>query len=419
MLTRDADGRMMIEKVALAALAKKYGTPLYVYSHAQLVENLRRLRESFAPVAPLIAYSMKANSNGAILRTLLAEGAGLDIVSGGELVRGLAAGAPADKIIFAGVGKTRAEIEAALRAGILAFNVESEPEAEAIDEVARKLRRRAPIALRVNPDVDAVTHRYITTGKKENKFGIAWDKIRKLCRRLAALKGIELVGLHMHIGSQIVQADPYVEALGRVAELLAVLRRDGHPLRLLNLGGGYGIAYEDGKSPLDMADLAARLVPALAALEARIILEPGRSIVGPAGVLLTRVEYLKLGESRRFAIVDAAMNDLVRPSLYQAYHRIEPAEAPRRGRRQAYDIVGPICESGDFLAKERELAPLAAGDLLVVRDAGAYGMAMASNYNSRGRAAEVLVKGARHGLARRRETVADLVAAEELPSFIK
>ena len=402
----------MIEGVALEALAKKYGTPLYIYSRARLVENFGRSRDAFAAVDPLIAYSAKANSNGAILRTLVGEGAGLDIVSGGELARGLRAGADPAKIIFAGVGKTPAEIEAALRARILAFNVESEPEAAAIAEVARKLRRRAPVCLRVNPDVDAATHHYITTGKKENKFGIPLAGIRRLVKRLAKLEHLEVVGLHAHIGSQILKPEPYAEALGRLAELIGLLRRDGHAIRILNLGGGFGIDYTGDDTPLDPAALAARLTPAIQALGVRVVLEPGRSIVGPAGSLLVRVIYVKEGAGRSFAIVDGAMNDLLRPSLYSAFHRIEPVGGARRGKPRLYDVVGPICESGDFLGKDRTFPPLAPGDLLLVRDAGAYGMAMASNYNSRPRAAEVMIDGRKHTLVRRRETVDDLVAGE-------
>ncbi|MCL5270142.1 MAG: diaminopimelate decarboxylase [bacterium] len=415
--TDPADRSLRVEQVKLSLLAKRYGTPLYVYSYARLIENYRRIRDAFAAVNPLIAFSMKCNSNAAILRALINEGTGLDIVSGGELARGLATGADPAKIIFAGVGKTREEIVAALRAGIRAFNVESEPEADAIGAVAARLRRPAPIAIRVNPDVDAATHHYITTGRKENKFGIPFDKVRRLFRKLARTRGLRLVGLHCHIGSQILKPDGYIKALGRMAELLARLRADGHAIDLLNLGGGFGIAYEEGQEPMDMKALAAALVPELRKLGVRVIFEPGRSIAGPAGFLLTRVEYVKEGAVKNFAIVDGAMNDLIRPSLYSAFHRILPVEA-RRGRVRTYDVVGPICESGDFLGKDRQLPLLRAGDLLVVCDAGAYGMAMASNYNSRPRAAEVLVRGGRHHLIRRREKVEDLVAPEAIPAFL-
>lgn len=417
-IRRDTRGRLLVGGVPAVDLAREFGTPLYVYHHEAILANYRRLAEAFAPVQPLIAYSMKCNSNRAILRALIAEGAGLDIVSVGELERGLAAGADPGRTIFAGVGKTREEIDAALRAGILAFNVESEPEAEAIAAVARKRRRQAPIAVRVNPDVDPETHRYITTGRKENKFGIPFRKVRRLCRRLAEMKGVRLVGLHSHIGSQILKPDGYVAALERLSELLLRLRRDGHAIELFNFGGGFGIGYEDDQPPLDVAALAQRLVPMLAELDVRVIFEPGRYIVGPAGFLLTRTIYIKQGEVKRYAIVDAAMNDLLRPSHYEAYHRILVDGAPPRGKQRSHDVVGPVCESGDFLGKDRMFAPVEAGDLMLVCDAGAYGMAMASNYNSRPRPAEVLVSGGLPHLIRRRETLAELVAGEQVPDFL-
>jgi diaminopimelate decarboxylase len=414
---------LSIEGVSLAALAKEYGTPLYVYSHAQLMAGFERIRDAFAPpenpMAALIAYSVKSNTNAAILRLLVDDGAGLDIVSGGELKRGLTAGADPKKIIFAGVGKTDEEIAAALRARILAFNVESEAEAEAIARVAKRMRRRAPICIRVNPDVDAATHAYISTGRKENKFGIAFDRVRRLMKHLAGLRELDLCGVHCHIGSQILQIDSHVKALGRMAELIELLRRDGRPIRILNLGGGFGIAYTDEQQPMDVAALAEKMLPTLRKLNVQLILEPGRSISGPAGFLLTRLLYVKPGEAKNFAIVDGAMNDLLRPSLYSAYHRILLDGPPRRGKKRAYDIVGPICESGDFLGKDRPFPPLESGDLFLVCDAGAYGFVMASNYNSRPRAAEVLVKGRQHHPIRRRETLADLTGAETMPAFLK
>lgn len=410
--------QLMIEGVAVATLARKYGTPLYVYSRRCLLDNFRRIGDAFAPFGALVAYSMKSNSNGALLRLLIGEGAGLDIVSGGELQRGLAAGADPSRIIFAGVGKTDGEIEAALRAGILAFNVESEAEAEAIARVAERRRRRAPICIRVNPDVDAATHAYISTGRKENKFGIPFDRVRKLMKRLAKHPSLDVAGVHCHIGSQILQIDSHLKALGRMEELIGLLRRDGHTIRILNFGGGFGIAYQNDQQPMDVAALADRMAPTIQRLGVQLILEPGRSISGPAGFLLTRLLYVKPGEAKNFAIVDGAMNDLLRPSLYSAYHRIELDGAPRRGKRLTYDVVGPICESGDFLGKEREFPPIEPGDLLLVRDAGAYGMAMASNYNSRPRPAEVLVSGCKHELIRRRETFDDLVAGELIPASI-
>ena len=419
MLQRDpSDGSLKIDAVKASTLARRYGTPLYVYAYKDLVGNFRSIRDAFAEVNPLIAFSMKSNSNGAVLRALVAEGAGLDIVSGGELQRGLAAGADPKRIIFAGVGKSREEIEAALKAGIRAFNVESEGEAEAIAEVARRQRKTAPIALRVNPDVDPETHEYITTGKKENKFGIPFSTIRRLCGRLGRKDRLELVGLHCHIGSQILKPTGFEMALGRMGELIEQLRKDGHALPLLNLGGGFGIAYEEGQEPMDVQLLAQTLTPVLEQLDVEVIFEPGRSIAGPAGFFLTRVQYIKKGKTRHFAIVDGAMNDLIRPSLYQAYHRIV-MDGRRGGSRPTYDIVGPICETGDFLGRGRSLPSLRAGDLLVVCDVGAYGMTMASNYNSRPRAAEVMVKGRRHFVVRRRETIEDLTVHEEIPDFLK
>lgn len=407
-----------IEGVKIATLARKYGTPLYVYSHAALVENFGRIQRAFASIDPLIAYSVKCNSSAAVIRTLVAEGAGLDIVSLGELERGLAAGVDPAKIVFAGVGKSRREIEAALEAGIGLFNIESEPEAEAIAAAGRRLRVSAPAALRINPDVDASTHRYISTGRKENKFGIPFHVARRVFRRVARLRGINLRGLHAHIGSQIMKPDAFVKSLGRLTELIEFLRRDGHTIDTLNLGGGFGIDYEHGVKPMDMDALGRALIPLIEPLGVRLILEPGRPIAGPAGFFITRVEYIKLGDVKNFAIVDGAMNDLLRPALYSAYHRIALSE-PRGGRRKQYDIVGPICESADFLGKERRLPVLKSGDLLVVHDAGAYAMAMASNYNSRPRPAEVMVKGRRHFEIRRRETLSDVVRGEVLPDFLR
>ena len=419
-VTRDPKtGALMIDGVKIETLAKRYGTPLYVYSHERLIENYRTVAEAFAPVNPLIAFSMKSNSSGAILRSLINEGCGLDIVSGGELARGIRAGADPKKIIYAGVGKTREEIAQAVVTGIRAFNVESEPEAEAIGEVASRLRRTADVALRVNPDVDAATHHYITTGKKENKFGIAYENIRKLFKKLARFDSLRLVGIHAHIGSQILKPEGYVKALERLAELYDLLRKDGHELEIFNFGGGFGIAYQDDQQPMDVAALAKKLIPTLQSLEAQIIFEPGRFIIGPAGFLVTQVQYIKCGDAKNFAIIDGGMNDLIRPSLYSAYHRILLDGQKRRGKAVTYDVVGPICESGDFLGKDREFTGLAEGDLLLVCDAGAYGMAMASNYNSRPRPAEVMIAGKKHELIRERETIEDLVRQEVVPEFLK
>ena len=407
-----------IEGVKLTTLARKYGTPLYIYSYGALIENFHRFRDGFARLEPLIAYSMKCNSNRAVLRALIDQGSGLDIVSMGELKRGLDAGAAPDKIVFAGVGKTREEIESALRAGIRMFNIESEAEAETIAAAGRRLKCQAPAALRINPDVDASTHHYITTGRKENKFGIPFKISRRVFDRVARRKGIRLEGLQAHIGSQIMKPGAYVESVERLIELTDLLRRDGHEIRAINLGGGFGIDYERGVAPMDVAKLAKKLEPVVRPLGVELILEPGRSIAGPAGYFLTKIEYVKPGREKSFAIVDGAMNDLIRPALYSAYHRIGMVGRPRRGTKRKYDVVGPVCESADFLGKGREFPSLKSGDLLLVYDAGAYGMVMASNYNSRPRPAEVMVKGKRHYLIRRRESLDDLARDEILPDFL-
>jgi len=412
-------GVLHLEGASLERIAKRFGTPLYVYSLKAVLENFHRICRAFEKANPLIAYSAKANSNGAILRALAREGAGLDIVSGGELERGLRAGFPAERIIYAGVGKTEAEIVAALQAGIRAFNMESVAEAEAISRIARRMKKRAPALLRINPDVDPDTHDYITTGKKEKKFGINFEQAVEAFERAAALPGLEVMGLHAHIGSEILKPAPHAEALDRLAGLIETLRARGHLIRQLNLGGGFGIGYADEEKPLDVNALARRIIPTIKGLGCEIVFEPGRSIVGNAGLLLTRVVYIKEGAVKRFAIVDGGMNDLIRPSLYGAYHRIERVRAIQKEKRHHYDVVGPICESADFFAKDRLLPELASGDLLAVYDAGAYSMAMASTYNSRPLLAEVLVRGGKAYLTRERQTVADLTRQERIPEFLK
>lgn len=403
------------EDVPLTRLAKRYRTPLYVYSLNTLLGHFRKIQTAFADLAPLICYSVKANSNLALLDELRRAGAGMDIVSGGELARALTADVPPERIVYAGVGKTEDEIAAALKARILMFNVESEPELRRIGRVARRLGTPARVALRINPDVDAQTHHYITTGTRENKFGLAIPVAVGLFRLAKRLPSVRAVGLHMHIGSQITTAAPYLQALRRLTDLVGELRAQGHALDWLNLGGGLGIIYDEER-PQTADEFAGAVKPHVRALGCRLVLEPGRFIVGNAGCLVTRVEYVKRGHVKTFAIVDAGMNDLIRPSLYQAYHAIVPVAAPRAGRVRPTDVVGPICESGDFLGKDRRLPPLKEGDLLAVRSAGAYGMSMASNYNSRPRAAEVLVTGTRARLIRRRETLADLFATEVGPA---
>ena len=404
------DGTLFAEDVAVGELADRHGTPLYVYSRGHLRARFRELTAAMAEVNPLICYSVKANSNAAVIRTFLDEGAGLDIVSGGELFRALRAGANASKIVFAGVGKTREEIEYALRENIFFFTVESEPEAARISECAQRLGTIARIAFRVNPDVDPKTHKYISTGKKENKFGLDLERTLRAYATAATLPGVEIVGLHMHIGSQILQAQPFSDALSKVSDLCRTLKETHPSFRYLDIGGGIGIRYNPDQDPLAPDTLAKAVVPTLKALGLSVVMEPGRLMVGNAGILVCRVEYVKQNPLKTFVVTDAAMNDLIRPSLYDAYHEIVSVEG-RDGTVHG-DLVGPICESGDFLAEERDLPNVSEGDLLAVKSAGAYGFAMASNYNSRRRPAEVMVDGDQAVMIRERETWDDLVRGE-------
>jgi diaminopimelate decarboxylase len=405
-------GELACESVSLRALADTVGTPTYVYSRGALLDGLTAYDRAFQDVPHLICYAVKANSNLAVLSILARAGAGADIVSGGELYRALRAGVPPQKMVFSGVGKSRDEIRDALKADILLFNVESLSELKAVDEVARALGTRAPVALRVNPDVDPQTHPYIATGLRTSKFGIPIDQARAAYREAARMAGVRVVGADMHIGAQLTKAAPFAEALARLAALVKQLHEDGIEIRLLDVGGGLGIRYRDEQPP-SHREYAALLLPALRELGVTAVLEPGRSIVGNAGLLLTRVLYLKETGAKRFVIVDAAMNDLIRPVLYGAYHEIRPVDERRlAGPAETVDVVGPVCESGDFLAKERALPPVQEGDLLAVMSAGAYGFVMASNYNTRPRAAEALVDGNGYTIVRRRETYEDLVAGE-------
>ena len=392
--------------VALPALAQAYGTPLYVYSESALTDAFKAYEQAFAANQPLICYAVKANGNLSVLKHFAALGSGFDIVSGGELQRVLAAGGDAGKVIFSGVGKSRDEIKLALEVGVKCFNVESLPELDRINEVAAEMGQTAAISLRINPDVDAQTHPYISTGLKENKFGIAFVDAMGAYRHAAALPNLRIVGIDCHIGSQLIDLSPLAEALERLLVLVDQLAAEGIALQHIDIGGGVGIVYNDEARP-DLqayADTVARL---LAGRPQHLVMEPGRSLVGNAGLLLTKVEFVKQGEGKNFVIVDAAMNDLMRPALYQAYHAIE-AVAPHSDLPAVLaDVVGPICETGDFLAKDRELAVLA-GDLLAVKSAGAYAASMASNYNTRTRAAEVMVKQGEQRLIRRRETISDL-----------
>ena len=411
------------EDLALADLAAQHGTPLYVYSRAALRAAWQRYAIAIQGRNALVCFGMKANSNLAVLQEFARAGAGFDIVSGGELARVLAAGGDPAKVVFSGVGKQAWEMQAALEAGVMCFNVESEPELERLSEVAQRMGTRAPVSVRVNPDVDPKTHPYISTGLKENKFGIDINAAVAVYERAQALPGLRVVGVDCHIGSQITELSPYLDALDKVLDLIEQLQSRGIVVEHLDLGGGLGIRYRDevALEPKALVDaIVDRLqqrqlleLPGRAGATRKIVLEPGRSLVGNAGVLITQVEYLKLGESRHFAIVDAAMNDLVRPTLYQAYHGVLPVVAHDQAPVRRYDVVGPICESGDWLARDRELA-LQPGDLLALESAGAYAMVMASQYNTRPRAAEILVDGNRHHVIRQRETVAQLFAGESL-----
>jgi diaminopimelate decarboxylase len=406
------DGRLHCENVAVDELATRLGTPLYIYSRAAITAAYESYARALTGRRALVCYAMKANSNLAVLNLLARLGAGFDIVSGGELARVRAAGGDLAKVVFSGVGKSEAEIVDGLEAGILCFNVESADELERIDRVARALGRRARISIRVNPDVDARTHPYISTGLKDNKFGVSTEETLGLYRRAADSPGLEVAGIDCHIGSQITEVEPYLDAADRVLDLVGAIERDGIRLDHIDFGGGLGIRYRD-ESPPSADSLVSALLHRLDARglgDRTVMFEPGRSIVGNAGILVTRVEYLKHGETRNFAIVDAAMNDLLRPTLYDAWMGVVPV-APGAAAPQTYDIVGPICESGDWLAQGRTLA-LEPGDLLAMTSAGAYGMVMSSNYNTRPRAAEAMVDGDRAYCVRRRETVAELFAGE-------
>ncbi|MGL5999783.1 MAG: diaminopimelate decarboxylase [Pseudomonas proteolytica] len=405
------DGELFAEGVALSAIAERFGTPTYVYSRAHIEAQYRSFTDALDGVPHLVCYAVKANSNLGVLNVLARLGAGFDIVSRGELERVLAAGGQADKIVFSGVGKSREDMRRALEVGVHCFNIESTDELERLQVVAAEMDVRAPISLRVNPDVDAGTHPYISTGLKENKFGIAIADAEDVYIRAAQLPNLEVLGVDCHIGSQLTSLPPFLDALDRLLALIDRLGECGIYLHHIDLGGGVGVRYRDEEPPL-IADYIQAVRERTEGRDLTLMFEPGRYIVANAGVLLTQVEYLKHTEYKDFAIVDAAMNDLIRPALYQAWMNVT-AVTPRNSEARAYDIVGPICETGDFLAKDRELA-LAEGDLLAVHSAGAYGFVMSSNYNTRGRTAEVLVDGDQAFEVRRRETVAELFAGESL-----
>lgn len=405
------------ENVKVAEVAKAVGTPFYLYSHNTLVDHLTKIQKAFAAVNPTVCFAMKSNGNLGVLKTLANYGAGFDIVSMGELKKALKIGADPKKIVFASVGKTEEEIAIAIKTGILFFNVESVPELEEINRIAKKMGKVAPVALRINPDVAAATHNHITTGTLKNKFGIDLTSTRKLLKEQKKYKNIKINGLHIHIGSQIVTASPFISAIKKVIEFLESLRAEGIDIEYLDIGGGMGIIYKD-ENPQTAQHYADAILPYLLKTGLKIVMEPGRFIVGNAGIFVTKVLYLKDNGFKKFLIVDGGMNDLIRPSLYGAYHEIVPVKTTT-AKTVKVDVVGPICESGDFLGKERELPGLKKGELLAVMSAGAYGYVMASNYNVRCRVPEVLVKGKEFAVTKKRETYDDLLKGETVPSFLK
>ena len=406
------NGELFAEDVPLAAVAERYGTPTYVYSRAYLEQQFQSYQQALQGRDHLICYAVKANSNIAVLNVLARLGAGFDIVSVGELERVLAAGGSPDKIVFSGVGKTRLEMQRALEVGIHCFNLESAAELETLQQVAASMDVVAPVSIRVNPDVDANTHPYISTGLKENKFGIDIDTAPEVYGRAASLANINVMGVDCHIGSQLTDVSPFLDALDRILSLIDQLADQGIAIQHLDLGGGLGVQYDDEQPP-SPADYVAQVLERLGDRQVTLAFEPGRSIAANAGVLLTKVEYLKPGEHKNFALIDAAMNDMIRPALYQAWLNIQPLKPREEGERLLWDLVGPVCETGDFIGKDRELI-LAAGDLLSIASSGAYGFTMSSNYNSRGRAAEVMIDGDAIHLIRERETIADLMRGESL-----
>ena len=414
------EGWLTVERMPLTAIAEEVGTPVYVYSAGAFTSRYRQFEAELSGLDHMICYAMKANSNQAVLRLLAGIGAGFDCVSGGEVARAVAAGAPGGRIVFSGVGKSRAEMRSALDAGVRHFNVESEPELEALSEVAQASGRTAAVAVRVNPDVDAKTHSKISTGKAENKFGIPMSRLHEVYRQAADMPGIAVVGLDMHIGSQLTTLAPFAEAFGKAADMVTALRADGHTIDRLDLGGGLGIAYGDETesvpTPAEYCDLLRRSVGHLGC---EIEIEPGRYIAGDAGVLLTTVLYVKSGEGRTFVVVDAAMNDLPRPAIYNSWHDVWPVSEPAPdGEFRSVDIVGPVCESSDTFACQRPLPPVAAGDLLVFRSAGAYGAVMASEYNTRPLAPETLVRGDRFAVIRNRPDVREIIARDLIPEWL-
>ena len=412
-------GVMHAEAVDLGALAEAVGTPFYCYSTATLQRHYRVFAEAFADVPSLVCYAMKANSNQAVIATLVRLGAGADVVSGGELKRALAAGVPPEKIMFSGIGKTADELAAAVDTGILCINVESEPELDLLATIAASKGRTACVSVRVNPDIDAKTHAKIATGKSENKFGIPLSRARDVYAHAGKLKGVRVAGVDMHIGSQITDLQPFDDAFALLSDFVRTLRADGHTIEHVDLGGGLGIPYrDDNEPPPDPAAYATIVKRATRGLDCKLIFEPGRMIVGNAGILVTRVLYVKRGEAKNFVIVDAAMNDLIRPTLYEAYHEIRPVKEPANGSRITADVVGPICETGDYLALDREMVEPGAGDLLSIMTAGAYGAVQAGTYNTRALVPEVLVNGSKSAIVRPRLEVDALIALDRMPDWL-
>ena len=404
------------ENIRVQDLAEKFGTPLYIYSYKTLIDHFIKLQNAFASIEPLICYSAKANSNLSILKALVDKGAGLDIVSGGELFRAMKVGCAPEKIVYASVGKTDTEINEGINRGILFFNVESFPELENINRIARKLNKVVNVAIRINPDVEPKTHRFITTGKLTNKFGIDFKTAEKILIRCCSFPNVNIKGLHIHIGSQITESAPFIFAITRMVKFIRQLKNKGVEIEYLNIGGGLGIIY-DRETPQTAKDFAKKVLPIFKNTGLKIILEPGRFIAGNSGILVTKVLYIKATAKKKFVVVDAGMNDLVRPALYEAYHQILPLKL-RKSRTEKLDVVGPICESADFLAKARKMPIPDEGDYLAVMSAGAYGFSMSSNYNSRRRTEEIMVVNDRSFVIRKRESCEDLVRNEEIPAFL-
>ncbi|MCL0085580.1 diaminopimelate decarboxylase, partial [Thermodesulfovibrionales bacterium] len=410
------DNELHAEDVPVREIVAEIGTPVYIYSYYTLLRHLNAYKDTFSEFPNIICFALKANSNLAVIRLFAKNGGGADIVSGGELFRALKAGVPANKIVYAGVGKTEEEIRYALKSKILMFNVESEDELKEIDAISAAMKVKASIALRINPDVDPVTHPYISTGLSKHKFGMSIENVLEYFKLAKSLKNIKIIGIHKHLGSQISKISPFVDALKGVLILLDELTEQGFKVDYLNIGGGLGITYKD-ETPPDPAQLARNILPLLKHRKLTLLLEPGRTIAGNAGILVTKTLYFKRGPEKEFVIVDAGMNDLLRPALYGSYHHIQPVLNDRREKMIA-DIVGPVCESGDFFAKKRSIPRVKKGEYLAIMSAGAYGFAMASNYNSRPRAAEVMVKGKEYALIRERETYSDLIKGEIVPEFV-